>query len=957
MSLYTGSPSAGGPLSGGWFLGIKSRILLIAVVPTLVISLLMGLYFITARMQDLDSSLRERGYTITRQLAYASEYAVVSANDNVLQRLVHTARDTGNDVAAVAIYDAQKRRLAFSGTKDKVALLDLGDEPLPADLGWEEHEAGLILHVPIVSQLLPVSELPEDQLRLHEREQLLGYVGVLMTRDQAALRQYQTLFASGLIVVLGVSLGLVLAQRMARTVTTPVINLAQAVNWIKDGKFETRVTTGATGELKALETGINAMARSLEQGHEEMQQNIEQATADLRQTLETIEVQNIELDLARKQALEASRVKSEFLANMSHEIRTPMNGVIGFAELLLKTELNPRQHDFLETIHKSARNLLSIIDDILDFSKIEAGKMVLEQSPLDLRACIEEVLAMLAPAAHAKSLELTALVYSDVPANLLGDPVRVRQVVTNLVNNAIKFTETGSVVVRVMLEKDEAERALLCVNVTDTGIGLSPEEKKLLFQAFSQADTTTTRRFGGTGLGLVISKKLVEKMGGEIGLDSTPGQGSTFWFTLSCRKSTELESYPRPDPCLAELPVLLYEPRPTTALALSHQFNYWGLSLREIKSESQLLDALASAGVRYCCVVLGVHDIDAEDELVAEAIRTARSQHDCPVLVLLNSTDQNQQNRIHELGASLILAKPVSRQALFTALKQLMLHEGPSTHTPRPELPRPASAGDKTEAATGGAQVLAVDDNPANLKLLTVMLEDLGIRVTQAENGIRAVHLARENHFDLIFMDIQMPEMDGIEALRTIRANPTNQNTPVVAITAHALSGERDAMLAAGMNDYVTKPISHEQLTQLLGKWMPQTSLARRTRLEMTTSNEKVDTAIDWALSLRMANGKQELASDLLTMLIANIPIARAQIAKAYAERNQPAMLDHVHKFHGATCYCGVPRLKAAAATLETALKIRHVDDVADELAALHKAMSDVLEESDAYIVQSAEES
>lgn len=937
------------------FTGIKSRILLIAVIPTLGVSLLMGLYFVTARMQDLEASLRERGHTITRQLAYAAEYAVVSANDNVLQRLVHTARDASADVTGVAVYDAQKRRLAGSGTKDKLAQLDLGDAPLPIDLSWDERDGGLVLRAPIVAQMLPVSELPEDQLRLREREQVLGYVGVLMTRDQAVLRQYQTLFASALIVILGVSLGLVLAQRIARTVTIPVINLAQAVNWIKDGKFETRITTGATGELKALENGINTMARSLEQSHDEMQQNIEQATADLRQTLETIEVQNIELDIARKQALEASRVKSEFLANMSHEIRTPMNGVIGFAEMLLKSELSARQRDFLETIHKSAKNLLSIIDDILDFSKIEAGKMVLEQSSLDLRTCVEEVLAMLAPAAHAKNLELAALVYSDVPANLLGDPVRVRQVLTNLVNNAIKFTENGSVVVRVMVEKDESERALICMNVTDTGIGLSPEEKKLLFQAFSQADTTTTRRFGGTGLGLVISKKLVEKMGGEIGLDSTPGQGSTFWFTIQCKKSNELDAYPRPDRSLADLPVLLFETRPTTELALAHQLNNLGMSVREVKADDQLLDALSSVGVRYCCVILGLHGMPQDDALIAEAIAIARDQHACPVLVLLNTTCQNTQNRMIELGATLTLAKPVTRQAFLTALKRLLLNDAPVLATPPAETPRLiASRAAEEKPLDMRTRILAVDDNPANLKLLTVMLEDHGFAVSQAENGIKAVAQARDQRFDLIFMDIQMPEMDGIEALRTIRANPINTNTPVIAITAHALSGERDAMVAAGMNDYVTKPISGEQLNQLLGKWLHQTSFKPDTNKPRITGSDR---PIDWELSMNMAGGKRDLATDLLAMLVANIPVARAQITKAYAEQNQAQMLDQVHKFHGATCYCGVSRLKAAAAALETGLKTGEIADIGEELDALLKAMSEVEAEAGNYQLKTATES
>lgn len=298
------------------------------------------------------------------------------------------------------------------------------------------------------------------------------------------IRQYQVLFACSIIVLIGLGISGIFAFRMGRDVARPILNMAQTVEKIKNGNLNARVYTNAKAELRLLESGINTMAAALKAAHEEMQQSVEQATADLRQTLETIEIQNIELEIARKEAETGSRIKSEFLANMSHEIRTPLNGVIGFINLLMKTKLDGRQKDYLTTIQKSATSLLSIINDILDFSKIEAGKLSLDMVPMDLRECVDDALILMAPAAHDKQLELVPIFYSDVPEKIVGDHLRLKQIITNLVNNAIKFTEEGSVVVRIMLEKDLDETVMVCISVTDSGIGLSLEEQKLLFQRF-----------------------------------------------------------------------------------------------------------------------------------------------------------------------------------------------------------------------------------------------------------------------------------------------------------------------------------------------------------------------------------------------------------------------------------------------------------------------------------------
>ena len=493
--------------------------------------------------------------------------------------------------------------------------------------------------------------------------------------------------------------------------------------------------THASGELHDLELGINSMVESLKIAHEELKQSVDQATEDLRETLETIEIQNIELDLARKEALEASRIKSEFLANMSHEIRTPLNGIIGFTKLLLKTQVTPRQHDYLGTINKSSDSLLAIINDILDFSKIEAGKLVLDYIPISLRDVIEEVITMVAPLAHDKQLEVVSLVYNDVPSNLIGDPLRLKQIVTNLVNNAIKFTESGNIILRTMLESQEEKFAVCKISVTDTGIGLSEEDQSVIFKAFNQADTSAARRFGGTGLGLVISKHLVEQMGGEIGLQSEPGKGSTFWFKVRLDINTHLiESTHYP---LAGKRIALFDANPIARLSIRHMLESCKVGIDEIDTLEEVRTHLEAAQLDCAPVhamIIGLTPNRPIDQHLAQLIDDLNTQFHCPTIILANTSDHlPQQALIDELACSWI-TKPVRSRQLYDALEQLLV-ASPATLTPEhsdtPALEKPAT--------TRIPSILCVDDNEANLKLIRVLLEDLGINVTACDSGLQAL--------------------------------------------------------------------------------------------------------------------------------------------------------------------------------------------------------------------------
>ncbi|HKY69475.1 MAG TPA: histidine kinase dimerization/phospho-acceptor domain-containing protein, partial [Gammaproteobacteria bacterium] len=466
--------------------GIKTRVLFLTLVPTITISLLLSAYFTSTRLQDLETALKDRGFAIALQLAPASEYGVFSGNQKTLQRIANDALSE-TEVRSVSMFNKDGQLLAHAGHEHQTTtnIISISDQPngiAMADIGNT-----LLFTIPVTIRDLIIEDFPYTETQFTptpHNDNIIGWISIELGRTTTTIRQYQVLFACSVIVLIGLGISGIFAFRMGRDVTRPILQMASAVEKIKNGDLDTRIYTNARGELRHLEAGINTMAASLKAAHEEMQQSVEQATADLRQTLETIEIQNIELELARKDAETASQVKSEFLANMSHEIRTPLNGVIGFINLLMKTKLDPHQSDYLTTIYQSATSLLTIINDILDFSKIEAGKLRLHKEPMFLTECIEEALTLLAPNAHEKALELVPMIYSDVPDQIIGDYFRLKQIVTNLVTNAIKFTEQGNIIVRVMLEKEFSTHVIMCVSVTDSGIGLTPQEQKSLFQAF-----------------------------------------------------------------------------------------------------------------------------------------------------------------------------------------------------------------------------------------------------------------------------------------------------------------------------------------------------------------------------------------------------------------------------------------------------------------------------------------
>ncbi len=645
----------------------------------------------------------------------------------------------------------------------------------------------------------------------------------------------------------------------------------------------------------------------------QLEERVEMRTQEL-------EEKNIALDAALSQAKDASRMKSDFLANMSHEIRTPMNGVLGMLDVLRGTTLSTHQLDLVATAYSSGEMLLHLLNDILDLSKIEAGKLELEHTDFDLREKLESVVGLLAQPAHSKGLEIAAILPPDVPAWVNGDPTRLRQILTNLVANAIKFTEQGEVVVTASLEQVRNEELWIRFLVRDTGIGISEDSQKHIFDIFSQADGSTTRRYGGTGLGLAISRHLCELMGGSIGVESSPGKGSTFWFQICLNKPVNPAPQLMDVSTLYGLNALIVDDNPVNCRILEYSLQAWGVNCVSEVDPERALKRLKSEHQHFDVLLLDMMMPRLSGQQLASRIHKEIKPKKLR-MIMLTSVTFNGCRGVGDIDAC--LNKPIRQSTLYNTLLSLFSSAPMDDEYPQMGIEEPD---------TRMAKLLVVEDHPVNQKVAKGLLQQFGYQVEIAENGRIALQNAKENEYSLILMDCQMPEMDGYEATMKLRSQ--GNQLPIIAMTANAMKGDEARCINAGMNDYISKPLKPDALRQIIEKWIgaSQISAIKESPASAHVASELLDAETVRALTAALGDGLLPLYEEFFSL----IPQDLQELSKLCAVEDIAGIRRLSHRIKGGSGNIGLLRVSALGRALERVdpdkESLVHIQELIDKL-------------------------
>ncbi len=877
-------------------LGLSKQINIIALMPAFVVGIILSVYYTYDQLSFISQSQSEYGNFIIKQLQPVVEHAVTSNDTKALSTLLFSAVDDKN-IAYIRVSDTNNNDII---TVNNVKPNKLS--PYSAFYSALSVEPVITLKTPVYQQRVTA----KDQLI----KEVIANLEIKLNTNPVTIDKTDRILISAGITIITLLLLSLIVFRLSKKITSPIKSLSSSVRDIAAGDLDTHMELTATGELGVLETCINNMKNELIESRKDLQIQLDKYTHELQQTLEELEVRNAELDITRSRAIGANNAKSEFLANMSHEIRTPLSGIIGFTELLQGTPLSAQQEDYSSTIYKSAKHLLDIINDVLDLSKIESGKTDITKSEFNLIDIIEDIITLSSTAALEKNIELLYRIEANVPHTIHSDPFRIHQILTNLIGNAIKFTDSGYVYLQITMGEITDIESTLKFTVSDTGIGMTDNDKDNLFKAFSQADTSITRRFGGTGLGLVISRKLAVLMNGEIGFDSSEGEGSTFWLNLPITQITKNDDKLE----LKGKRIAFFSNNFIAKQAYKTLFNNWQCDVANYTFEN----------------IKQLTDIEKTNDIIVFFLSRKEISSDNPSAI---------SNNIIFTKPSLLIASTHSRSEIkklqhqffnntnfrstaFTSEKTATLKQkiiAISDHK-KSQLTSEKNKFIATEKDWSNINIMVVDDNDVNLRLTEILLRKHKAHVTTANSGEQAINYANKQSFDLIFMDLHMPGLDGYETTKRIREITPDKQVVIIALTANAMPQKKHMIEESGMNGIFIKPISEFILQNIVSQWVNKDD-SSALPFEEYSNMQNSDLIFSIDLAKKFTGGNESLAYELFDMLRAELPTYTNIIKTALKTNNHSELYQQAHKLHGASRCCGTIELKEASSLTESLIK------------------------------------
>jgi len=897
-------------------LGIKYQILLITLIPVFLIDLFFTYTRFNDDIKQANELLQSDGRNIARKIADASKN-LNAGQAQQIQSMLDQKID--NDaVIFVSVYNRQGKRIAISVSNDFQA---------------SNTNRYFYVRSPITSPgNFQHNLLSHDQFA-PPVENTIGWVNLYVSRKQLEATKTNITEDAIIFFIIVLMLALILTAIISRRITQPIYTLLEHLKYVETGRLGETIETLASNEIGAVQKGFNRMTKALLGNRKQLNNKIQQATQQLNEAMIDMETKNRELAFARDEAQNANRIKSEFLANMSHEIRTPVNGIKGFISLISQSGLNPTQKKYADIVLKSTNDLTNIINEILDFSKMESGKLQIIDDDFDLHEIMEQTRDTLFITTLAKNIDLNLIIYSDTPRFVCGDKLRIKQILLNLIGNAIKFTDQGEVIIKLSVEEQAATEVTILISVEDSGIGISDEDQARLFTAFSQVETAANRRFSGTGLGLAISKNLVSLMGGEIAVKSESGKGSTFSVRLPLALTNANDQGVRQQESEAGT-ALIIASRKACLQELRSLFDRAGINTEPVLLEQQTIEQIKEivhqnrGRIDYLVIdfrhpALDLWDL-VDSELETE-VRIIAMHYDPGLIPGFDSRE-------------IEFVSIVSSSNRLQGLLDLSLI-GDTENIPVDQLP-PTPAMQKN--------VLFVDDNETNLRLGSELIRKWGHEIYEADHADEAMNLYRNQSFDLIFLDIQMPDIDGVTLRAMMREEQPDDRTPIVALTANILNEEADRLLQLGFDYYLSKPIDEDKFRALLDG-----SLERSATIpdDGPGDEQYAETkSVNIKQSLDLAAGNESLLKQIFEILLREIPDYRNHLSNAVEQLDYTKLSSIIHKIHGTTCYTGLPLLKSQVVSIQQQLSAESYVNLDTAVDAIINELEQVRLEVEQYL-------